>query len=196
MARNILIGFGTQARQGKDWLAQYVLEQVAPAAKKYALAAHLKGWLRVMRWMEEKDSPLLQLVGTEIFRDRVNVDHWIRTLSLEIQEDDPPIALITDVRYPNEKEWIEASGGFVVKVIRLWHNGTVYRDTSRSGKHRSETALENVYFPFTVRVQSGNLAGLEKEGDRIVGYIRTLLAENLTLGTAYPNYPRARKVLG
>jgi hypothetical protein len=63
---------------------------------------------------------LLQIYGTEIARLGRGQDIWIDKLKPKVydwlEEDDENIAIITDVRYANEGEWVRTSGGTNVLI--------------------------------------------------------------------------------
>jgi len=77
----------------------------------------------------------LQYLGTDVMRkikDTVWVDYTIKSINLEGTE----IALIPDVRFPNEVNAIHAAGGIVVRLTRDVHNSD----------HLCETALDRENF--------------------------------------------------
>jgi hypothetical protein len=105
---------------------------------------------------------MLQMVGTEVFRDNVHEDFWVKCTLNKIKNDkteyNKPIRIygfddrsqegwrdnfkkenlfvITDVRFPNEVEAIKSAGGVVVRV----HGG----QSADNDKHPSETALDHL----------------------------------------------------
>jgi hypothetical protein len=60
---------------------------------------------------------LLQVMGTEVARDILGPDTWVNALSLEWETLGYPDLVITDVRFPNEAEWVR-SRGVMVRVNR------------------------------------------------------------------------------
>ena len=50
---------------------------------------------------------LLQLLGTEIGRDLVGPDIWVKVLEEKIHKEQIRILLVTDVRFENEARWIK-----------------------------------------------------------------------------------------
>lgn len=66
----------------------------------------------------------LQTIGTEIGRDMFEKDFWIHLLEKRINSKNNYI--ITDVRFPNEIDWIHENGGHVIEIIRgehpYWYN--------------------------------------------------------------------------
>ena len=75
---------------------------------------------------------VMQFVGTQIFR-KMYGNVWADATIKMIQAEDPNLAVITDVRFPNEVEAIQQAGGKVVRLTR-----TPFPDDN----HESETALD------------------------------------------------------
>lgn len=76
---------------------------------------------------------VLQFVGTEIFR-RMSTNIWANATVNKILSEQPELAIITDCRFPNEVEAVQAAGGKVVRLLR---------DNGKGDTHLSETALDN-----------------------------------------------------
>ena len=74
---------------------------------------------------------LLQYFGTDI-RRKMNTDEWVNHTLRTIKSEQSSLAIIADVRFPNEVESVKSAGG---KVIRLT------REFKEDG-HSSETALD------------------------------------------------------
>jgi hypothetical protein len=85
-----------------------------------------------------KQRLLLQWYGTE-FRRHVNADYWVNRLAQRIAEDKPKVALITDMRFPNEKAFVEKYGQSV-RVDRP----DLPPLRGAAGVHPSELALADV----------------------------------------------------
>ncbi len=92
---------------------------------------------------------VMQYVGTEIFR-KMYGNVWIDSLIRRIESEDSHLAVITDVRFPNEVEGIQKAGG---KVIRLLRDPTKEKD-----EHESETALDD--YPLE-RTDKSNYIGFD-----------------------------------
>lgn len=136
-----VLGLGHKARHGKDSAAQYLIRAYGSRVQRFSLAADLKAVCRVERGMQTKDPVLLQQVAEE-YRAK-DPDVWVKSVYLQIAEARPKIAVITDVRYPNEVEMIHALGGAVWKIERRDGHGQLYVDQSRPADHISETALDS-----------------------------------------------------
>lgn len=59
----------------------------------------------------------LQLMGTEVGRDIFHQDFWVFQLENRVKTYVEPV-VITDVRFPNEIDWIHSVGGKVIEIQR------------------------------------------------------------------------------
>lgn len=172
--KTLLVGLGHKARHGKDTVANYVHVAMPRQTRIYSLAGALKSFARVLG-MREKNGAVLQALGAEVMRS-LNPTIWIDILQAQIEEEAPRVALIPDVRFPNEAEWIKSQGGITVKVARWDAYGKPYVAADRPADHPSEIALDHYLFDYHFQVTSGDFGGLlhaanviEKAiGDRLV----------------------------
>jgi hypothetical protein len=110
--------------------------------------------------MDDPDCPygkqrtLLQWWGTE-YRRSINPDYWVKRVAKRIAEERPEIALITDVRFPNEAAFCQRYGN-AVKVERP----SLPPLKGMAGAHASELALLNFQDWDTTIMNSGTLAEL------------------------------------
>jgi hypothetical protein len=152
LAHTKIIGVGHKARQGKD-LAASLLEELAPGrVRRFACADALYAHCRIAHGMTKKDSVLLQDVGLN-WRER-DPDVWVRACLWSIQNWDadargPQVAVITDVRFPNEAAAILNLGGALIRIRRIV-NGEEAFATDRPRDHISETALDDFPWPHAV----------------------------------------------
>lgn len=73
-------------------------------------------------WYEDKNSItriLLQTYGTEIFRDRVDKDYWSKLMRENLEKSDFEIILVTDWRFKNEMDVVEASKEYKTMSVRV-----------------------------------------------------------------------------
>ena len=139
----VVIGFGYKARQGKNTAALAMLDACPLEAqvRVYAFADALKAEVRracaqmggqealisgfqsgglMPGWVTAempKPRPLLQWWGTD-YRRAKDPDYWVRLLRKTLDVQGPDVALIADVRFPNEADAIHEWGGYVVQVTR------------------------------------------------------------------------------
>lgn len=122
-----LLGLGHKARQGKNTVAD-VMKAQNNQIKLYAFADELKLYCKenhddlVFEWQiaqprytelkEPKEDPIygytqiLQWYGTNVARKQ-DPDTWIKALDKRIHTDLPEVAVITDVRFPNEAAYVK-----------------------------------------------------------------------------------------
>ena len=74
---------------------------------------------------------VMQYVGTNIFR-KMQHNVWAGATIRKIQDENLPLALIADCRFPNEVEAVKNVGGLVIKLNR----------NPYGSRHESETALD------------------------------------------------------
>jgi hypothetical protein len=169
----IIIGIGYKARHGKNTAARAMALHAARRnfyVKEYAFADALKSFARVLG-MREKNGSLLQVLGTEVFRS-IDPDIWVRVLLDTVNEQQPDIAVITDMRYPNEALAIRNAGGFLVNVLRLNEDGTPWVSLDRSATHLSETSLDTwTDWDSKIKVHNNNLGALRRHSEEVLDFL-------------------------
>ena len=121
--------------------------------------------------MDEKDSPILQIWGTDFRRRYFGADYWLKKGVDEIVHRffkvPEQVILIPDTRFKNELEAVIKLGGSYVNVVRLNEDGSRYIDDGRDPNHRSETELDDVEARVIV-AKSGDMEGLKNETENIL----------------------------
>lgn len=156
-----IIGLGHKARHGKGYAARAIIAHCATNglyAREYGFSDALKAYARVLG-MRTKDPRLLQVLGTEVFRT-IDPHIWVRILLDTIAEQAPDLALITDLRFPNEADAIREAGGKLIRVTRLNADGSLWVAPDRDPSHPSETALDHYTFDAHIAIESGNITAL------------------------------------
>jgi len=137
-----IIGLYGKAGTGKDTVAAHICDNY-PSSFRHALADPLKDALCALfgvsrvhfddRRLKEKmhhvleTSPrnIAQYFGTEVIRKEFGPDFWIkrltnklnnRCLGLKTQRGD--LAIISDVRFQNEYDWVIANQGIILHLTR------------------------------------------------------------------------------
>lgn len=133
-----------KSRSGKDTVGEYLKENYG--FKTDSLAAPVKRLISDVFVLpedfvydrEKKELPLespwdgftvrslLQLIATELFRNNINKDVWALSLWLRINKEPSVNWVVTDVRFPNEKDVLsnKYSGKIIsVKVVRPGFEG-------------------------------------------------------------------------
>lgn len=164
--KTTIIGFGHKARQGKDEAAKAIMEAhgghldirrygFADALKREVAGreADLCGEHGIPYEPENKHRSLLQFWG--MHRRAEDKDYWVKRIQEKIEEENPEVAIITDVRFPNEHEFIRSIGGTLVCVVRRG-----FHDPAVNPGHISETALDGYAWDFHIDVSDGDMDGL------------------------------------
>ncbi len=112
---------------------------------------------------------LMQLIGTDLFRDKLLNNIWVNALFADYKShytnfNDAyknnnnhvyPNWIITDVRFPNELEAIKKRNGIVIRVNRDFEQerkdkGIHIPKELLTKEHESETALDNAEFDYII----------------------------------------------
>ena len=185
----MLVAISGKAGSGKSTLAHLLAERL-PGARVYSFADALRDEVArefgiPREWTKERK---LELMPTDFycpvcngwqmerpmlirevlqewgaFKRSKDLDYWIKRLDDRIRAEGARYAIIDDLRYQNELEWVRASEGVAVRVEPLgWR-------LPSCPAHVSETELDEVSFQLKFKVRWGQ-AHLED------------LADTLTLG--------------
>ncbi len=133
----LIFGISGLARCGKDTFAKYLSLKLkkhqypvstvsfASAVKK-DLDKFTKESLNISSFTENKKEkeiirPLLVSYATDVCRNKIDKDFWIKKVSKRIENsvENKIIILIPDVRYGNEAKWIKKMGGYVIHIHRI-----------------------------------------------------------------------------
>lgn len=124
---------------------------------------------------------LLQIVGTELFRDTLPTlipetkDVWVRSLVKQIQSlPEDSRVVISDCRFCEEWNAMRALGAKMVRIIR-----PNYVSDSKTSNHSSETSLDdtNIYIPDILLFNNGTLDDMY---DKIMPYIQSWFLSDLS----------------
>ena len=172
----MLIGISGKKRSGKDTVGAMVVEwlnehgfdaaQVAFADQLKDEVAEATGVNRRMQEMDkERWRPILQWWGVEFRRHYFGQDYWVSKMTQKLLAMDEDLAVVTDVRFRDEADFIRASGGFVVRVER---------ETGLQDGHSSETDLDG-YSEFQATLSNdGTLDDLEEKVYRFMSQMHEL----------------------
>lgn len=162
----VVLAIMGKAGSGKDTAAYYLSKLLPNKVQRYAFANKLKQVASMMGWDGKKDTKgrkLLQDLGT-IGREYIK-DIWVDYVIVQILLDSPKIAVITDVRYPNEIYRLE---NFFNKVYTIRVIGRQY-DLGLNGQHSSENSLND----FLEDITLDNSGTKEELQERIKSLITT-----------------------
>ena len=177
----MIIGLYGKARSGKDTVADMLMTKL-DNSMKLAFAKPIKDMLGVMSGMthetmekmKDKKLPhvgghslryLMQELGTEWGRMQIHPMIWINLLQerMEMMAAIQNIEhfIITDVRFPNEAQWVLSKGGILIQVARP------DQTPIDASEHSSETSCQR-FEPHVTLLNDGSFADLAKQIDNLV----------------------------
>lgn len=87
---------------------------------------------------------ILQVLGTELGREMLDTDVWIKTVFYSIEQDEVDLAVIGDVRFPNEALTLRGSNnpsqGLSTAIINIERPSNV--DATKNTGHISEQGID------------------------------------------------------
>ncbi|UIR90626.1 dNMP kinase [Escherichia phage PSa2] len=88
---------------------------------------------------------MLQLVGTELGRQLVHERIWLIILEQSIDKDDPDVAIVTDVRFPNEGELIMETNTLDMDSMLIKVESGITNKYRIETDHPSESGIPEKY---------------------------------------------------
>jgi hypothetical protein len=154
----LIIGASGKKRHGKDSLFETIASASNQRVHRFAFADALKKevcaacgvTLEELNANKELYRHLLQAWGTWR-REHDGPEYWVKQLDNKLKSPwartNVDIAVITDVRYPNEAELVKARGGIMVRVNRP----NLTSLDLNADMHMSETALDSWNFDYVIQ---------------------------------------------
>ena len=106
----------------KDWIAYDLLVSLECAYSEYRYCELSHAAIQALGTLLQESSArtltprrILQVVGTDIFR-AWDSECWVKALDAQIVHLDNVV--VTDVRFPNEVDYIHKRGGIVIRIVR------------------------------------------------------------------------------
>lgn len=179
---SVIVGLMGKKRSGKDTFAARLVEYhgftrlaFADALKNALIdtdpmldtigfsSLRLSELVEIAGWERAKESPevrrLLQNFGVAV-RNHVGESSWVRAVHRQAVQIAGPV-VVTDVRFPNEADWVLGQQGSLVRILRA---GQVHDDD-----HESETAVDDYEASITIRAESGDVGRLHREASFLAG---------------------------
>lgn len=159
LSKPLNIGFGHQARVGKDESCSYIKEKYSADVLSFSQPLYhiMNHAYKTMDIPFSKDPEFLQYIGTWGRKKNPNV--WVDTLCKKITPNTN--VLVSDVRYKNEFNRLRELGFVLVKVTRP--NRVIDRDPN----HPSEIELGTAAWDYTIN-NDGTLQDLYNKLDDLV----------------------------
>lgn len=165
-----ILGLTGRARCGKDTVYSLLskllwdkhVEKAAFADALKADVCKMVGCTReFMDASKENFRLVMQGYGTDVRRTLYGENYWIKRLDTTLvkllkEQSVPDLVVITDVRFPNEAQYIKECGGKIWRINR----GSISNDT-----HPSETELEKIAVDDVIN-NGSSMAELQIEVER------------------------------
>lgn len=167
-----IVGLTGKKRSGKDTVFQLM---ETPGTVRAAFADNLKReiakitGLSVAEVEHNKESLrlLLQAWGADFRRQFYGEDYWVKAMEADLfklEVAGNQWTIITDVRFPNEAQFLKDVGGTIVRV---------QRDTDTIDSHSSETAMDEYEVDYTIN-NNGTLDDLKNEVEKLRQWLNDL----------------------
>jgi len=177
MMKPFVIGIMGKKRSGKDTLADVVCDHMGTArCHKYNLATPIKDACRILfhmsdsqlydhdsketpdpRWGGSTPRQLFQWLGTDIFRNQLDRDFWLKHAKMYIEQSNYDTILIPDIRFKNEMDFIRSFPRNC--IIHVKRNDKSIRDQHESETFVDEVPSDSVDF---IIVNNGDLSDYKK----------------------------------
>ena len=159
-SQKIMIGMIGKAGSGKDTVADYIVEKYG--FSKIAFADPLKQAVQVMfdvddehmfdRVKREEPLPgwepwtvrkLLQFVGTDLMRNQIDEDIWVKNAVSRVRKG--TLMIISDVRFPNEIDLVRELVSDEFKTLFIKVHRPDHEDAAGGiANHASEANIDNL----------------------------------------------------
>ena len=146
LKRTVVIVISGKAEAGKTTSALHLMTLLPGfEVKKFMMAWKVKDIAKQMRWDGEKDKKgrrLLQQIG-RIGR-AYNIDVWVNQAIEAIMKEQPDVAIIDDLRFPNEIDKVRRAFPETY-IIRLTRKPLKLRDISETAMDRLPRNIYDLY---------------------------------------------------
>lgn len=151
---------------------EHVEKLISLASKLYPITAEqqAKALANIPQDLIQTPRQLLQVVGTDIFRNNIDTEYWLNVFKASLQGRN---YICDDARFDNELALIKSLGGYVIGLNRP---GMFSQDSHASEKidlSNCDFVVQNKY----------NIQDLRSEIDTIFGLVKELIWGSLKSGT-------------
>ena len=156
-----IIGIAGVARAGKDTFFKYFLDAIKLDIQRIAFADELKKDLN--NFLKSKSGisaftndtnekniirPILVSYGC-MMRDITEGRYWINKIDMLIEESRKSHFCLTDVRFPNEVDYIHNNSGIVIHLSRLDTDGNLLKPANEEEAAQNPLILDKANYALT-----------------------------------------------
>ena len=138
-------------------------------ASEVAYLMRLSALVTAEGWEKAKAKPevrrFLQVLGTEGARGHFGPNVWVDALDIQLSESYAQDAVISDVRFQNEVDYVKELAGTMLRVVRIMPDGQPFRATD--GAHASERDIIGLPVDYELPVRDGDMDSLYHQVDII-----------------------------
>lgn len=163
----MIIGITGKASSGKTTIANYIVKNYgfiklsfATALKEMLLQAGMCDGEELYVTKTPTSRWLMQKIGTDIFRNQIDQNYWIKKLCWIMDKTKYTNYVIDDVRFPGEAEAISVRDGRLIKVI--CPNSPLNIIRADLEKHISELSIKSLQCDYVMMADYGDFENLYK----------------------------------
>ncbi len=178
----LILGLTGRARSGKSSAAKGLVkaaESKGLTAKIFELSdyvlADLKadGLIPKSATREDLKDNVGLLVQRGMSRRAEDEDYWVDLLRSDLLTQKPDVAIIPNVRFLNEAEFIDNLRGSIIRVKAVVRDGIEFVAQDRDPNHVSETSTYQINADYFLTVKKGQTKLLEAQAGTLLNYLLT-----------------------
>lgn len=187
----MIIGLVGRAQSGKSTAAKYLIKEYgfiqtafAEPLKQMILKAGMATHEELYHKKTEMSRWLMKKIGTEIFREQVDPDYWIKAmqyhLDLTIKENPSKKIIIDDIRFPNEaKLLMDCYNCTLIRIERINNDGSYFIDSDAGEIHKSESQIDSIPVNQIIIARSGEIEKIQDGINSIYKLINGVLKNRI-----------------
>jgi len=182
----ILFGVSGRARNGKTTVADSFYDcavQRGLTARQYSIGdLVLEFCIRSGRLQpktrEELNAAELHTLVYVGQREREKDPYfWLRKVRYAISVDNPDVAIIPNIRMPEEVDFVREHDGYLIRVIALNPNGSQFISPDRDANDPTETELHDVRADYVLTAYRGQVPLLRNYAGVVFRHIKGEIGE-------------------
>lgn len=162
----ILLGLGGKPHSGKSVAAEVLR---GSGARIYSISDMICEELGVKR--ERVSNPRILQDHGHRQREK-NPNYWTDKIIAAISTESPDLAVIPNIRMPNEAALVHLVGGHLVRYVRLNGDGSQYVASDRDMNHPLETTLDHFNWDFYITAKGGQRSLIEVQTVALLRYLK------------------------
>ena len=176
----LLIGVTGRAEAGKTTTSKAILREAAKKnlrAESFEISSYVmadavqQGLIRNVVREDLEPNEVQQLVAVGMKRRSENPGHWISLLYDDIMAKKPDVALIPNLRFLDEADFVRSLGGKIIRVKSYVVDGVEFISPTRNANHISEVQHHQIQADHFIVVQRGENQLLARQAATLFNYL-------------------------